>query len=1060
MQISTVFAGALGGCLLVSSSLAVASGAERIWQHSILGGATEYVILHGEAEAFTVDTITEAPGALPRKTSTHRFNREAEALRFAESEAGPRALVELFEDSTPAHSSPSVTTEVSGVSLWAVTQSWSWDWELRYDQWVKDQVTHDFFIENQILTDCADVAYALRWIFARIHGLPAANHLAGSGVLFTQDSMQAEWLKLPVDADWRKDQRFRAALVYLLDLTFTHSLLRDSYPIEISVTSLIRGTHHLEIHGSSGHTLFVYRTDYADTTTQPLEVMYSNLPKIVRELYHNGYWRQDQPKEGEGGFLRMRWPLRAPTELSGWELASPESHPYFSREQFQPELMKDRSSFAEAVLVKLSPKLDFVQRLKEGIAYLKEQLKMREGVVSQGFEVCQRTGCPEKSQEFEDWSTFSRDARFREVYTQLELLVQNLSHQIPKLRSVWDAAMADPSVTVEGETYSLGEAVFAWKSRAYSSDPRLSVATRWGLAPLAYASALARKIDQRLVERDQRITAQASRCAAPGACSPTSNDWTAWNTFDIDEELGMAADLLSGYCNRAPEARCQAMLAARDTVQAGATIGRPMSIAKWESTSAWLVSDPRASIDVRWGAHRAGRSSYSFSRGRDFNLMISASGLAGTYTQPMAMASPFSHDVQYSSQTLYDLPGGHEILPPAGMSWYGFDPKSDRAIALPATLAEGAALSLQVIEPRSGDKVFEAGGYTSVTDFTAFWISPGILWVGAPGAKADLFDLGVQPVFEARGLPPFRGSFLVSPFLTWIGSADNENFELLAYRNGKIHRDSLKGVFGPGERPLFLSSAGGDFVMGGYVYCASPTCNQNEYRGSFTSNLRTGKTQVKGGVNNAVMLMPDGKWGAGIEYGADPKVELLEFGPGLEVLSRRKIGVSVVRTQGEYGTFMQGTVKDDAGVLRLFRYGAGAWLELALLSDEKELLDFDGDFVQTLTQAGGHRVRRFGGSQAIFESEPGTELMLVGTRDEGKVLPAVVVTYPGEHHDQAFFELDRPSSPLVTGRFIKPRDRALPGGMQFFRPEETLVAPRGFLLPVGMATRLWIDSHK
>src|SRR3972149_6191896 len=63
----------------------------------------------------------------------------------------------------------------SPLQVWKVGERrWTSEEERRYGQWVEENLTEDFFIRYQIPIDCADVPYAVRWIYARIAHPPAA----------------------------------------------------------------------------------------------------------------------------------------------------------------------------------------------------------------------------------------------------------------------------------------------------------------------------------------------------------------------------------------------------------------------------------------------------------------------------------------------------------------------------------------------------------------------------------------------------------------------------------------------------------------------------------------------------------------------------------------------------------------------------------------------------------------------------------------------------------------------------------------------------------------------
>ena len=63
----------------------------------------------------------------------------------------------------------------SSDQIWKVgDHRWTVEEEYQFGKWVDEHITEDFFIRFKIPTDCADVPYAIRWIYARIAHLPAA----------------------------------------------------------------------------------------------------------------------------------------------------------------------------------------------------------------------------------------------------------------------------------------------------------------------------------------------------------------------------------------------------------------------------------------------------------------------------------------------------------------------------------------------------------------------------------------------------------------------------------------------------------------------------------------------------------------------------------------------------------------------------------------------------------------------------------------------------------------------------------------------------------------------
>ena len=69
------------------------------------------------------------------------------------------------------------------------------------------------------------------------------------------------WDKLPQDADWKKDERFKAALRYLFDNTFTHTVVADLYPTFINPQYVRPGSMFMIIRTTSGHTQTLQKVD-------------------------------------------------------------------------------------------------------------------------------------------------------------------------------------------------------------------------------------------------------------------------------------------------------------------------------------------------------------------------------------------------------------------------------------------------------------------------------------------------------------------------------------------------------------------------------------------------------------------------------------------------------------------------------------------------------------------------------------------------------------------------------------------------------------------------------
>ena len=92
-------------------------------------------------------------------------------------------------------SSFSQTMDESSLQVWKVgDRRWTVEEEYQYGKWVEENITEDFFIRYNIPVDCADVPYAIRWIYARIAHLPAAATTKDNKLI---GHWSTEWGRLP-----------------------------------------------------------------------------------------------------------------------------------------------------------------------------------------------------------------------------------------------------------------------------------------------------------------------------------------------------------------------------------------------------------------------------------------------------------------------------------------------------------------------------------------------------------------------------------------------------------------------------------------------------------------------------------------------------------------------------------------------------------------------------------------------------------------------------------------------------------------------------------------------
>lgn len=312
----------------------------------------------------------------------------------------PAAVQKILDEDPP----PSPPLVITPHPLWPHQKDhWEPSDEDLYEKWLQKNAVPTFLNGSGIVVDCADYAMALRWIFAYENGLPAAQTLAGSDVLFGSWQSTTEWDAFPSGADWRHDERFKAALKYLFDSTFTHSLQEDLYPVAINRQNVRAGALYLTLAETSGHarTVLALGPDDRCQAKSCILVIWGNEPAS-----EDGFISDADPyfvTQAQGGFMRFRWPEFV---NGNWTLRDPQSMPGYSQEQYGwnsadyfPNLNSNLSLWTN------------VEDQAEGLAQsFINAIKARQVAVNQGFYLCSIVPCDPHSDLQETYSTPVRDA--------------------------------------------------------------------------------------------------------------------------------------------------------------------------------------------------------------------------------------------------------------------------------------------------------------------------------------------------------------------------------------------------------------------------------------------------------------------------------------------------------------------------------------------------------------------------------------------------------------------------------------------------------------------------
>lgn len=532
------------------------------------------ILVYPEQGFYRVDKIAFPDGLLPERLDRQRFVSIQDALNFVERKF-PQAKLRMQKE-IQAETAVEFRTEARNV-LWTAQNEWSWEWEVRYSEWLAT-LTKTYLHDNNIATDCADVAYAYRWIFARMNSLPAGNRLAGSNILFTNESMRRSWRNLPTHSDWRQDQRFRAALDYLLDLTYTHSLFRDMYPIAIDPNAFIGGTVHLGLSGQSGHTQVVTQTNYSDDTKMPLEGMMSTVPRAVRVLAETNFTFIGVSKPNETAFLRHRW---IEQNNGSWRLRTATAMPNFSEEQFAEDFQGEESSFTLALLKRLNPNFQPRVRVESGMQTILDQINERKAVVTDGYAFCSQNDCSPGTVAYENWSTPSRDKRLRNTVREILAYAVSVAGVDPSVMELWTGFLSSEAEVLSEQT-KVAKILFANESKLMSYDPSDSEELRWSVKLEPLVARIHTFIEKGFTERAARIRA-------------------GQDSEDIDRlYLRMLYTHTRSYCGQMTTAECEAFDAALKSGQFSFA-GETRSLYDWISRIPAMKSDTNSTRAERWG---------------------------------------------------------------------------------------------------------------------------------------------------------------------------------------------------------------------------------------------------------------------------------------------------------------------------------------------------------------------------------------------------------------------------------------------------------------------------
>ncbi len=561
------------------------SASEYKWQLKE-DGKIRFAVAYEIDGSWQLDQFAAKTGEFQERTSSKRFDSLAEIKTILKSFTRTDKInYEVYEDMDPARNK----------RLWKATETWSMKWEARYAEWLRNNLTTDFFVEYGIETDCADVIIGLRWIFSRIHKLPAANTMAGSSKIFSNEDMVKSWKKLPTHQTWHKDKLFMTALNYLMNNTYTHSVWKDSYPIKISSETLLEGTFFLNLEDVSGHVRIVAETNFSSLTEIPLIMRASTVPRGLRRLSEEVFLNFERPLIDSSGFRAMRWAVK---DGRDFELKREKSHSSYGLNQYDDDFVGPGESFALGVFKAVRPDFSKEILINAGLKDVLETLEFRKSVVIEGYEACLIVDCSPGSAAYDAYSTPSRDRKIRKLFKSLDLLVESLVPVFPKMKERWLEALKKEKFTVQGITINMDQARYLFKEGQVSFDPRDPLNARWTITTEGMAELMASRLTPLFKDREARVNERGS---CEKNCFPKGNWFWDANTFELDQKISQHNYLIRNFCQMFPSENCQNDLDIDLNAKIIKASNLEMSLLAWNDRIPFFNSDPRASKNFSWG---------------------------------------------------------------------------------------------------------------------------------------------------------------------------------------------------------------------------------------------------------------------------------------------------------------------------------------------------------------------------------------------------------------------------------------------------------------------------
>jgi len=358
--------------------------------------------------------------------------------------------------------------------LWVSENNWTDQWESQYSQWISKEVDKSFFLKANFETDCADAVIALRIIFARQNKLPF-QFTTGSGDKI--NNLSKIFKAADLSQDWFVDRNFILALKEILSRTNSKTLIQDSVSIRITQNELYAGTYFIHDFNNSGHVDLVHKV-ILNGQIYPIRMLSSTVPKKTRELLEYPFYFSSKPIKNKTGFFKFRNPIEKNGLVSYLGIDNNANY-----EQYQ--LGENDLIFSDYVSLQLlKMPLSSYAKAFDLMQLLISKINERVRIIQNGFAFCIINSCADGSQGYYNYSTPSRDANILYIIMQLKSAMSQSQNSQDEISAISDLLYEfyDIRFEISYNTQVSGKQILEiWSNGLYSSNPRDTVLTRWGL---------------------------------------------------------------------------------------------------------------------------------------------------------------------------------------------------------------------------------------------------------------------------------------------------------------------------------------------------------------------------------------------------------------------------------------------------------------------------------------------------------------------------------------------------------------------------------------------------